>query len=89
MLAISYTFAVVFNGKLDEESGEVGGACGENGRIPSTKDVMYASGEQEEKDDERKFVLGVPVLHQGCHQEAGAEDGDWRTVARCRIQWST
>ena len=75
----------MIDGKIGEESDEVGRTCRTNERGSTTKDGICSPGEGKEK--ERKTTYEMARLHRERHEKSELEDVDWRMVAQDRGQW--
>ena len=74
----------MFDGKIGEESVDVGRTCRTNERGSTTKDGICSPGEGKEK--ERKTTYEMARLHRDT-RKAELEDVDWRMLAQDRGQW--
>ena len=61
----------MFDGKIGEESDEVGGTCRTNERGAATKDDICSPGEGKEKEKERKTTYEMARLHREIHEKGG------------------
>ena len=75
----------MLDGKIGEESVEVGRTCRTNERGSNTKEGICSPGEGREK--ERKTTYEMARLHRERHEKGKLEDVDWRMVAQDRGQW--
>ena len=75
----------MFDGKIGEESDEVGRTCRTKERGSTTKDGICSPGEGKEK--ERKTTYEMARLHHRDMRKAELEDMDWRMVVQDRGQW--
>ena len=74
----------VFDGKIGEESVEVGRTCRTNERGSTTKDGICSP--EEGKEKERKTTRWRDCIERDM-RKAELEDVDWRVVAQDRGQW--
>ena len=77
----------MFDGKIGEESVEVGRTCRTNERGSTTKDGICSPGEGKEKEKERKTTIRWRDCTERDMRKAELEDVDWRIVAQDRGQW--